>query len=67
MVVPKPIENQPVSGPVSPISTTPVWSSTPMGYFSAGLLARIIHEGPTAAAHLRALAEEIGVRLLDVG
>jgi len=30
-------------------------------------LARIIHEGPTAAAHLRALAEEIGVRLLDVG
>jgi hypothetical protein len=30
-------------------------------------LARIIHEGPTAAVHLRALAEEIGVRLLDVG
>jgi hypothetical protein len=30
-------------------------------------LARIIHEGPTAAAHLRALAEEIDVRLLDVG
>jgi hypothetical protein len=29
-------------------------------------LARIIHEGPTAAAHLRTLEREIGARLLDV-
>ncbi|MBW1688749.1 MAG: transposase [Deltaproteobacteria bacterium] len=29
-------------------------------------LARTIHEGPTAAAHLRALEREIVVRLLDV-
>jgi len=29
-------------------------------------LARIIHEDPTATAHLRTLAREIGARLLDV-
>jgi len=29
-------------------------------------LTRIIHEGPTVTAHLRTLAREIGVPLLDV-
>jgi hypothetical protein len=36
------------------------------GIVELAVLARIIHEAPTATAHLRTLAREIGVPLLDV-